>query len=37
MTVDHIASIAGISDPANFRRAFIRWTTMSPAQYRRLG
>lgn len=35
VSVDQIASIAGFSDPANFRRAFIRWTTMSPAQYRR--
>ncbi len=35
VSIDQIASIAGFSDPANFRRAFIRWTTISPAQYRR--
>lgn len=34
-SVEQIASIAGFSDPANFRRAFIRWTSMSPAQFRR--
>lgn len=35
-SIEQIAAIAGFSDPANFRRAFIRWTSMSPAQYRRL-
>lgn len=34
-SVEQIAGIAGFSDPANFRRAFIRWTSMSPAQFRR--
>lgn len=36
-SVEQIAAIAGFSDPANFRRAFIRWTHMSPAQFRRHG
>jgi AraC-like DNA-binding protein len=34
-TIEQIASIAGFSDPANFRRAFIRWTRMTPTQFRR--
>ena len=34
-SIEQIADIAGFSDPANFRRAFIRWTSMSPAQFRR--
>lgn len=34
-SIDEVATIAGFSDPANFRRAFIRWTSMSPAQFRR--
>lgn len=33
-SVDEIAELAGFSDTANFRRAFIRWTRMSPAQFR---
>lgn len=33
-SIDQIAGLAGYSDPANFRRAFIRWTRMSPAQFR---
>lgn len=33
--IDEVAAVAGFSDPANFRRAFIRWTSMSPAQFRR--
>lgn len=33
-SVDEIAELAGFSDAANFRRAFIRWTRMSPAQFR---
>ena len=36
VSVEQIAAIAGFSDPANFRRAFIRWTSMTPAQFRRL-
>ncbi|MEO8153830.1 MAG: AraC family transcriptional regulator [Rhizobacter sp.] len=34
-SIEQIAAIAGFSDPANFRRAFIRWTSMTPAQFRR--
>jgi AraC-like DNA-binding protein len=34
-SIEQIASIAGFSDPANFRRAFLRWTRMSPAEFRR--
>jgi len=33
--IDEIASITGFSDSSNFRRAFIRWTSMSPARFRR--
>lgn len=36
ISIEQIAGIAGFSDPANFRRAFIRWTSMSPAAFRRL-
>jgi AraC-like DNA-binding protein len=36
ISIEQVAAIAGFSDPANFRRAFIRWTSMSPAQFRRL-
>jgi AraC-like DNA-binding protein len=35
-SIEQIAAIAGFSDPANFRRAFIRWTSMSPAEFRRM-
>jgi len=35
-SIEQVAAIAGFSDPANFRRAFLRWTSMSPAQFRRL-
>jgi AraC-like DNA-binding protein len=35
-SIEQIAAIAGFSDSANFRRAFVRWTSMSPAQFRRL-
>ncbi len=35
-SIEQVAAIAGFSDSANFRRAFIRWTNISPAQYRRL-
>ena len=34
-TVEQVAQIAGFSDAANFRRAFLRWTSMTPAQFRR--
>lgn len=34
-SIEQIAASVGFSDPANFRRAFIRWTSMSPAQFRR--
>jgi len=33
--IEDVAANSGYSDAANFRRAFIRWTNMSPAQYRR--
>ena|SRR5215471_9589265 len=36
ISIEQIAAIAGFSDPANFRCAFIRWTSMSPAEFRRL-
>jgi AraC-like DNA-binding protein len=36
VSIEQIAAIAGFSDSANFRRAFFRWTSMSPAQFRRL-
>ncbi|MBB3181670.1 helix-turn-helix domain-containing protein [Variovorax sp. Sphag1AA] len=34
-SVEQIALITGFSDSANFRRAFVRWTGMTPAQFRR--
>jgi AraC-like DNA-binding protein len=34
-SIEQVAAIAGFSDPANFRRAFLRWTRMTPAQFRR--
>ncbi len=34
-SVEQIALITGFSDSANFRRAFPRWTGMTPAQFRR--
>ena len=36
VSIEQVAAMAGFSDPANFRRAFFRWTSMSPAQFRRL-
>jgi len=36
VSIEQVAELAGFSDPANFRRAFIRWTSMTPAQFRRL-
>ena len=35
MTVDEIADRTGYRDTSNFRRAFQRWTGVTPAQYRR--
>ena len=35
-SVEQIAAITGFSDSANFRRAFLRWTGMTPTQFRRL-
>lgn len=33
-TIDQIAGRVGYADPANFRRAFKRWTGRSPSDYR---
>ena len=30
-----VAAALGFTDPSNFSRAFLRWTGMSPKQYRR--
>jgi AraC-like DNA-binding protein len=35
VSIEQVSALAGFSDPANFRRAFFRWTSMSPAQFRR--
>lgn len=35
VSIEEVAATSGFSDTANFRRAFIRWTSMSPAQFRR--
>lgn len=35
LSVEEIAHRAGYTDPANFSRAFRRWTGMSPSEYRR--
>ncbi len=34
-SVEQVALVTGFSDAANFRRAFLRWTGMTPAQFRR--
>ena len=36
ISIEQVAAFTGFSDPANFRRAFVRWTSMTPAQFRRL-
>lgn len=33
-SIEEVAYILGYSDPANFRRAFRRWTGVSPSRYR---
>ncbi|MCO4772530.1 MAG: AraC family transcriptional regulator [Deltaproteobacteria bacterium] len=33
-SIEEVAYILGYSDPANFRRAFRRWTGMPPSRYR---
>jgi AraC-like DNA-binding protein len=35
LSLDEVAEQLGYSDPSNFRRAFRRWTGLSPAAYRR--
>ncbi|MFK7732690.1 MAG: AraC family transcriptional regulator ligand-binding domain-containing protein [Pseudomonadales bacterium] len=35
LSVADIADLLGFADPSNFRRAFIQWAELSPAQYRR--
>jgi AraC-like DNA-binding protein len=34
MTVEEASDVLGFNEPANFRRAFSRWTNMSPQQFR---
>lgn len=34
LAVEHIASVIGFDNAANFRRAFRRWTGATPAEYR---
>jgi AraC-like DNA-binding protein len=36
VSVEQVAAVTGFSDPANFRRAFLRWTGMTPARFRRV-
>ena len=33
-SIETIASLLGYNDPANFTRAFKRWTGFTPIQYR---
>jgi AraC-like DNA-binding protein len=35
LAVEHIASVIGFDNAANFRRAFRRWTGMTPVEFRR--
>jgi len=35
LSIQHTAELLGFHDVSNFRRAFIRWTGLSPAQYKR--
>jgi AraC-like DNA-binding protein len=34
LSIEDVAELTGFSDPANFRRAFLRWTGMTPARFR---
>lgn len=34
MTVEEASDVLGFNEAANFRRAFARWTNMSPQQFR---
>lgn len=34
VSIEQVAALTGFSDLANFRRAFLRWTGMTPAQFR---
>lgn len=36
LSVEEVAEMTGFSDPANFRRAFTRWTGMTPTCFRQL-
>ena len=36
VSVEQVAAMTGFSDPANVRRAFLRWTGMTPARFRRV-
>jgi len=35
LSIQHTAELLGFHDVSNFRRAFIRWTGLSPTQYKR--
>ena len=35
-SVEQVAAMTGFSDPANFRRAFMRWAGMTPARFRQI-
>lgn len=35
-SVEQVAAMTGFSDPANFRRAFVRWAGMTPARFRQM-